>query len=440
MKIVVLDGGIANPGDLSWEALGRLGELTVYDESDLTDEEQTVSRLEGAQIAITNKTLITRQVIDRCPDLKYIALLSTGYNVVDYVYAGEKGIPVSNVPAYGTAAVAQFTIALLLEICHRIGHHDRSVHDGVWEKCGQWCYWDYPLIELAGKTMGIIGFGRIGRATGQIARALGMKVLACGSRPTPEGEEIGTYTDLDTVLSRSDVISLHCPLFPETERLINRENIEKMKDGAILLNTGRGGLLDEAAVAQALNSGKLAAAGVDVVSAEPIRGDNPLLGAKNCMITPHIAWASKEARQRILDCVADNVTAFQKGAPVNVVNGVCSAEPGLSVQDRGVLEKMAALCGQITGKLEEHPQPDRAFLEHYPLQTALCSALIDLARLGGELSEDIPVQSLPFSWEVAEKVRDAYAIYCDPDDLGEVWDVLRCDIPMLNNFCQQLLN
>jgi len=320
MKIVVLDGGIENPGDLSWEELGKLGELTVYDKSALTDEEETIARLAGAEIAISNKTLITRRVIDACPELKLVALLSTGYNVVDYVYAGEKGIPVCNVPAYGTSAVAQFTIALLLEICHRIGHHDRAVHAGKWENCGDWCFWDYPLMELSGKTLGIIGFGRIGRATGKIARALGMRVLAWGSRPNPEGLEIGEYVELDTLLAQSDVISLHCPLFPETQGIINRETIAKMKDGVILLNTSRGPLLCEQDVADALNSGKLAAAGVDVVSVEPIRGDNPLLGAKNCIITPHIAWASKEARQRIMDCVVENVRAFQAGRAVNVVN------------------------------------------------------------------------------------------------------------------------
>jgi len=320
MKIVVLDGGIENPGDLSWEELGKLGELTVYDKSALTDEEETISRLAGAEIAISNKTLITRRVIDACPELKLIALLSTGYNVVDYVYAGEKGIPVCNVPAYGTSAVAQFAIAMLLEICHRIGHHDRAVHEGKWENCGDWCFWDYPLMELSGKTLGIIGFGRIGRATGKIARALGMRVLAYGSRPTPEGLEIGEYVELDELLRQSDVISLHCPLFPETQGIINRDTIAKMKDGAILLNTSRGPLLNEGDVADALNSGKLAAAGVDVVSVEPIRGDNPLLGAKNCIITPHIAWASREARQRIMDCVVENVRAFQAGKAVNVVN------------------------------------------------------------------------------------------------------------------------
>src|SRR5699024_3681606 len=229
-------------------------------------------------------------------------------------------IPVTNVPTYGTASVGQFAIALLLEICHHIGHHDASVHAGNWERCADWCYWDYPLIELAGKTMGIIGFGRIGQTTGRIARAVGMEVLAYRSHPSDAGRAIAEYVDLDALLSRSDVVALHCPLFPETEGIINRETIAKMKDGAILLNNSRGPLVVEQDLADALNAGKLAAAGLDVVSTEPIRGDNPLLNAKNCIITPHISWAPKESRQRIMDCAVSNVKAFLAGSPVNVVN------------------------------------------------------------------------------------------------------------------------
>ena len=320
MKIVVLDGYTENPGDLSWEELGKLGELTVYDRTSLTDEAEAIARIGDAEIVFTNKTPITRKVLDARPGIRFISLLATGYNCVDYAYAREKGIPVTNVPTYGTASVGQFAIALLLEICHHIGHHDASVHAGNWERCADWCYWDYPLIELDGKTMGIIGFGRIGQTTGRIARAMGMEVLAYDSHPSDAGRAIAEYVDLDALLSRSDVVALHCPLFPETEGIINRETIAKMKDGAILLNNSRGPLVVEQDLADALNAGKLAAAGLDVVSTEPIRGGNPLLKAKNCIITPHISWAPKESRQRIMDCAVSNVKAFLAGSPVNVVN------------------------------------------------------------------------------------------------------------------------
>ena len=320
MKIVVLDGYTENPGDLSWEELGKLGELTVYDRTSLTDEAEAIARIGDAEIVFTNKTPITRKVLDACPGIRFISLLATGYNCVDYVCAREKGIPVANVPTYGTASVGQFAIALLLEICHHIGHHDASVHAGNWERCADWCYWDYPLIELDGKTMGIIGFGRIGQTTGRIARAMGMEVLAYDSHPSDAGRAIAEYVDLDALLSRSDVVALHCPLFPETEGIINRETIAKMKDGAILLNNSRGPLVVEQDLADALNAGKLAAAGLDVVSTEPIRGDNPLLQPENCIITPHISWAPKDSRQRIMDCAVSNVKAFLAGSPVNVVN------------------------------------------------------------------------------------------------------------------------
>ena len=322
MKIVILDGYTENPGDLSWDALAALGELTVYDRSSRTDQQEAIDRIGDAEIVITNKTPITRAVLGACPSVRFIGVLATGYNVVDTACARERGIPVSNVPAYGTAAVGQFTIALMLEICHHVAHHSETVFAGKWEHCPDFCYWDYPLIELDGKTMGIIGFGRIGQATGRIARALGMRVLATGSRPCPEGEAIAEYTDLDTLLANSDVIALHCPLFPETAGIINRETIAKMKDGVILLNSARGGLMVEQDLADALNSGKVAAAGLDVVSTEPIQGDNPLLKAKNCIITPHIAWGSKESRQRIMDCTVKNVQAFLAGKPVNTVNGL----------------------------------------------------------------------------------------------------------------------
>ena len=320
MKIVVLDGYTENPGDLSWGELEKLGQVTVYDRSSLTDEAEAIERIGDAQIVYTNKTPVTKKVIDACPNIKMISVLATGYNVVDYEYAKEKGIPVTNVPAYGTASVSQFAIALLLEICHHIGHHNKTVHDGRWENCDDWCYWDYPLIELAGKTMGIIGFGRIGQSTGRIAGAMGMKVIAFDNMPNDAGREIAEYVDLDTLLSTSDVIALHCPLFPSTQGIINKENIAKMKDGVILLNNSRGPLVVEEDLADALNSGKIAATGLDVVSTEPIRGDNPLLKAKNCIITPHISWAPKESRQRIMDCAVQNAKAFLAGAPVNVVN------------------------------------------------------------------------------------------------------------------------
>ena len=317
MKIVVLDGYTENPGDLSWEALAALGELTVYDR---TPADEIVSRISDAEIVITNKTPITRATMDACPNMRYIAVLATGYNVIDVNAAKEKGIPVSNVPTYGTAAVGQFAIAMLLEICHHVTHHSQSVYDGKWNACPDWCYWDYPLIELDGKTMGIIGFGRIGQTTGRIAKAMGMHILAYDTFQSESGKAIGEYVDLDTLLASSDVIALHCPLFPESEGIINKDTIAKMKDGVILLNNSRGPLIVEQDVADALNSGKIFAAGLDVVSTEPIRNDNPLLKAKNCLITPHISWAPKESRQRIMDCTVSNVAAFQSGTPVNVVN------------------------------------------------------------------------------------------------------------------------
>ena len=320
MKIVILDGYTENPGDLSWDELGKLGDLTVYDRTPVDDEAEIIRRIGDAEVVFTNKTPISRAVIDACPGMKFISMLATGYNVVDYVYAREKGIPVTNVPSYGTAAVGQFAIAMLLEICHHVAYHSQTVHEGKWEKSIDWCYWDYPLIELDGKTMGIIGFGRIGQQTGRIARALGMKILAYDKAENDSGRAIGTYVDLDELLSVSDVIALHCPLFPDTQGIISKDTIAKMKDGVILLNNSRGQLVVEQDLADALNSGKVYAAGLDVVSTEPIRGDNPLLGAKNCFLTPHISWAPRESRQRIMDCAVDNVKAYLRGQPIHVVN------------------------------------------------------------------------------------------------------------------------
>jgi glycerate dehydrogenase len=319
MKIVLLDGEALNPGDLSWAPLEALGELTVYARG-TTDQEEVIRRIGDAEIVLGNKTPVSRLVFERCPNIRLVCLVSTGYNVVDIAAAKDHGIPVCNVPAYGTEMVAQFAIGLLLELCHHVQLHNDSVHSGEWERCPNFSYWKAPIMELAGKTMGVIGFGRIGRAVGRIAKALGMRVLASGSRPCAEGLAIAEYVELEQLLSQSDVISLHCPLFPETEQLINRETIAKMKAGAILINNSRGGLLNEQDVADALNEGSLRAAAVDVVSTEPIDGANPLLTAKNCIITPHMSWAAVEARARIVDITAGNIRAYLAGAPRNVVN------------------------------------------------------------------------------------------------------------------------
>lgn len=321
MKIVVLDGYTENPGDLSWSELEKLGSVTAYDRTAYAESPLIAERIGDAEIVVMNKTPISRETIDKCPNIKLIAVLATGYNVVDYNYAREKGIPVVNVPTYGTASVSQFSIALLLEICHHIGHHSESVHAGNWANNADWCYWDYPLIELEGKTIGIIGFGRIGQAEGRIAKALGMNVLAYDLFPNDSGREIAEYVGLDELYACADVITLHCNLTPENTGMINKESIAKMKDGVILINNARGQLIDEQDVADALNCDKIAAAGLDVVYTEPIRADNPLLKAKNCIITPHISWAPKESRQRIMDITAENIRVFLAGKPQNAVNG-----------------------------------------------------------------------------------------------------------------------
>ena len=319
MKISVIDGYTENPGDLSWDGLRALGDVVIYDHS-TKDEAEIIHRIGDAEIVVANKSPISRRVLDACPNAKYITIQATGYDPIDYVYAREKGIPVSNVPTYGTASVAQFAIALLLEICGHAAHHSDAVHAGRWAESGEWTFWDYPMIELAGKTMGIIGFGRIGQNVGRIAKALGMNVIAFNRSRSAEGAEIAEYVELDELLHRADVISLHCPLFPETRGIINRETISKMKDGVIIINNSRGPLVVEQDLADALNSGKVYAAGLDVVSSEPISADNPLLKAKNCLITPHISWAPRESRQRIMDCTVENIRAFQAGKPQNVVN------------------------------------------------------------------------------------------------------------------------
>lgn len=320
MKIVVLDGYTENPGDLSWGELEKLGELRVYDRTATEESPLIAERIADADIVITNKTPISQKTIDQCPNMKLIAMLATGYNVVDYNYAAEKKIPVVNVPTYGTQIVGQYAVGLLLEICSHYGHHDATVKEGKWEHNQDWCYWDYPMIELYGKTAGIIGLGRIGQATARILNAMDMKVLAYDAFESEAGKKLAEYVSLERLLAESDVIFLHCPLFPSTQGIINRDNIAKMKNGVIIINNSRGQLVVERDLADALNSGKVYAAGLDVVSTEPIRGDNPLLKAKNCIITPHISWAAQAARQRIMDITVGNVRAFIEGKPVNVVN------------------------------------------------------------------------------------------------------------------------
>ena len=318
MKIIVLDGHTLNPGDLTWDGFSELGELICYDR---TNKEDVISRIGNADAVITNKTLITKEIISACPSIKYIGVLATGFNVVDTAAAAEKNIPVCNIPTYGTTAVAQFVFAHLLNICHHIESHSQTVFNGDWTVCQDFCYWNFPLIELADKTMGIIGFGRIGQNTAKIAQAFGMKVLAFDAYQNKDLESDNLrYADLDEVLANSDVISLHCPLFESTEGMINKNSIAKMKDGVIIINTSRGPLIVEEDLAEALNSGKVAAAGIDVVSTEPIKADNVLLTAKNCYITPHIAWAPLEARARLMNIAVDNLKAFIAGSVVNKVN------------------------------------------------------------------------------------------------------------------------
>ncbi|HCR83881.1 D-2-hydroxyacid dehydrogenase [Muricomes intestini] len=320
MKIVILDGYTLNPGDLSWNEFEKLGQCKVYERTSLTNTDEIIERIGDAQIVFTNKTPLPEKVFESCVDIKFVGVLATGYNVVDVNAARSRNIPVANIPTYGTAAVGQFAIAMLLEICHHIGYHSQAVLAGKWNSSPDWCFWDYPLIELDSKTIGIIGFGRIGQTTGAIAKALGMDVIAFDNYQSESGKAIAAYVELETLLETSDVIALHCPLFPETEGIINRDSIAKMKDGVIILNNSRGPLIVEEDLAAALNSGKVYAAGLDVVSTEPISGDNPLLTAKNCIITPHISWAPRESRQRLMDIAVENLKAFLAGQPVNIVN------------------------------------------------------------------------------------------------------------------------
>ncbi len=318
MKIVLLDAHTANPGDISWQPLELIAPCEVHARTPL---EQTIARCAGAVIVITNKAPLTREIIVALPDLKYIGVTATGFNVVDVIAAKERGIVVTNVPGYSTPAVAQHVIALMLELTNHVGHAAKSVEAGGWVKCPDFCYWDHPIIELADRTLGIIGYGEIGSAVARIAVAFGMKVIASkrtwNERP-PAGVEAA---ELDDIFRESDVISLHCPLTDATKHLISQRTLDLMKREAFLINTGRGPLVDEAALAKALNEGGIAGAGLDVLSLEPARADNPLLTAKNCLITPHVAWASRESRSRLIDITAANVRAFLAGRPVNVVNG-----------------------------------------------------------------------------------------------------------------------
>lgn len=320
MKIVVLDGYTLNPGDLSWESIEKYGELTVYDRTDISDEGCIIERIGDADVIFTNKTPISENTLSKCKNVKYIGVLATGYNIVDIGAAKKRGIVVCNIPTYGTDAVAQFAIGLLLELCHHIGAHDEAVKNGEWSNNANWCFWKYPLIELSGKTMGIIGFGRIGRKTAEIAQALGMKVLANDVDPKDIiPTETCRYADLEELFRESDVIVLHCPLFEDTKEIINKDTIAKMKTGVFIINNSRGPLIAEEDLRDALNDGKVGGAAVDVVSTEPIKNDNPLLNAKNIIITPHISWAPAESRKRLMGIAASNLEAYIKGKPQNTV-------------------------------------------------------------------------------------------------------------------------
>jgi len=316
VKIVVLDGYTMNPGDLSWKDLESLGECTVYER---TPPEKVLERAAGAEIVLTNKVVLDGAVMARLPALKYIGVLATGYNVVDTAAARERGIVVTNVPAYATRSVAQLVFALVLELAHRVGHHARTVREGRWTASKDFAYWDWPLVELEGLVMGIVGFGRTGRAVADLARAFGMRVLVHTRSPKPPQKGV-RFVDLESLLRESDVVSLHCPLTPETEGLVNAKRLALMKPTAFLINTSRGPVVNERDLAEALSAGRIAGAGLDVLSTEPPKADNPLLGAKNCFLTPHFAWATRAARERLMKTVVENVRAFLAGRPQNVVN------------------------------------------------------------------------------------------------------------------------
>lgn len=320
MKIVVLDGYTLNPGDLSWDALQQFGEVTVYPRTAYNNKD-IIKNIGIAEIVLTNKTPITEEVFKKAPNLKYIGVLATGYNVINIDAAKKYEVVVTNIPSYSTLSVAQFTMGLLLELCHHIGDHSRAVYQGEWTKSPDFSFWNSPLIELHGKTMGIIGFGSIGQATAKIAQAFGLKVIIYTRTPRPKlASESCTFLSFNELLDNSDIISLHCPLTAKTQGIINQETIKRMKDGVMLINTSRGPLIVEKDLKEALNNNKISGAAIDVVSSEPISADNPLLGAKNCIITPHIAWAPKEARQRLMDTAIKNLKAYLNHAPKNVVS------------------------------------------------------------------------------------------------------------------------
>ncbi len=317
MRIVVLDGYTLNPGDLDWQGIQAFGDITIYDR---TPEEHIVERASGAEIILTNKTPLGAVTLSKLSRLRYIGVLATGYNIVDIQTAAELGITVTNIPAYGTSSVAQFVISLLLEVCHQVGMHDRAVKNGEWVESKDFCFTRSPLVELSGKTMGIVGYGRIGREVGKIASALGMNLCAATSgRSASAQDDHCRIVSLEELFRQSDVISLHCPLLPGTKGMINKETLSWMKRSAILINTSRGGLIVESDLANALNEGLIYGVALDVLSVEPPSADNPLLLAANCIITPHIAWATKEARARLMETAVSNLQAYLQGSPINVV-------------------------------------------------------------------------------------------------------------------------
>lgn len=318
MKITVLDSHALNPGDLSWDWLKKLGECRIYPR---TPKDKILERCEGADIILTNKTPLTRETLEKLSNLKYIALLSTGYNIVDCECAKELDIPVSNIPSYSTNAVAQLTFSLILEITNAVGIHSESVRNGEWSNCRDFCYWKTPLTELCGKTLGIVGFGQIGQAVCDIAEAFKMNVVAVSGHETDQSRRKSfSWVDMDTLAKTSDIITFHCPLTEKTEGLVNADFLSKCKDGAIIINTSRGPVVNDKDLADALNLGKLKGAGLDVLTVEPPQKDNPLLTAKNCFITPHIAWAGFETRERLMNILQENVNAYLSGKPQNVVN------------------------------------------------------------------------------------------------------------------------
>jgi glycerate dehydrogenase len=313
MKVVVLDGYTANPGDLSYDALQSLGDVVIHDR---TPEADVCARLQGADAVLTNKAIVSATTIENTPTLKYIGVVATGYNNVDVAAAKRRGIPVCNVPEYGTRTVAQATFSLLLELTNRTGHHADAVRAGRWSASKDFCFWDGSLLELSGLTLGVVGYGRIGQAVGEIGRAFGMRVLACRRTPVQGGDTAG----VEQVFRESDVLTLHCPLTPDTKEIIRAETLAWMKPSALLINTSRGGLVNEADLAAALESGRIAGAGLDVLSMEPPRADHPLVRARNCLVTPHIAWATRAARARLIAAAIGNLRCFQEGRPQNVVN------------------------------------------------------------------------------------------------------------------------